>query len=222
MAAALLPPPRPAAPRRSARGTRRRPRAARRPTRRWCRRRGRARSVAGMMFSPDSPARRSSSSALRFTASLSRCGAPGLRRRRSSRLDRRVDLEDRSSPAERRRAVSVKRLTPTTVSSPDSMRRIRSAWLRTRRPFSSSMASNAPPSASTSSSSAWAPVDQLGGLGLDHHRALEDVVVLEQVGLVGQDLLHPQRPLLVPRARQAERLVPRRQLDGGPGRRATG
>ena len=45
-------------------------------------------------------------------------------------------------------------------------------------------------------------------------RAVEDVVVLEQVGLEGQHLLQPQRPLLVPRPRQAERLVPRRQLDG--------
>ena len=43
-------------------------------------------------------------------------------------------------------------------------------------------------------------------------------VVLQQVGLVGQHLLHAQRPLLVPRARQAERLVPRRELDRtGPG-----
>ena len=30
----------------------------------------------------------------------------------------------------------------------------------------------------------------------------------------GEDLLHAQRPLLVPRTRQAERLVPRRQLNG--------
>ena len=58
---------------------------------------------------------------------------------------------------------------------------------------------------------------QLGRLGLDDVRALEDVVVLEQVGLEGQHLLHPQRPLLVPRAGQAEGLVPSRQLQGpGP------
>ena len=61
-------------------------------------------------------------------------------------------------------------------------------------------------------------LDQLGGLGLDHRGAVEDVVVLEQVGLVGEHLLDAQRPLLVPRAGQAERLVPRRQLDRpGPG-----
>ena len=38
--------------------------------------------------------------------------------------------------------------------------------------------------------------------------------MLEQVGLVGQDLLDAQRPLLVPGPGQAERLVPRRQLHG--------
>ena len=43
-------------------------------------------------------------------------------------------------------------------------------------------------------------------------------LVLEQVGLEGQDLLDAQRPLLVPRAGQAEGLVPGRQLEGpGPG-----
>jgi hypothetical protein len=36
--------------------------------------------------------------------------------------------------------------------------------------------------------------------------------VLEQVGLEGEHLLQAQRPLLVPRPRQAERLVPGRQL----------
>jgi hypothetical protein len=55
-------------------------------------------------------------------------------------------------------------------------------------------------------------LDQRCDLGLDHVRAVEEVVVLEQVGLEGQHLLHAQRPLLVPRTRQAERLVPGRQL----------
>ena len=55
--------------------------------------------------------------------------------------------------------------------------------------------------------------DELGDLGLDDDRPGEEVVVLEQVGLVGEHLLHAQAPLLVPRPRQAERLVPRRQLD---------
>ena len=56
-------------------------------------------------------------------------------------------------------------------------------------------------------------LEQLRDEPLHDLRALEDVGVLEQVGLVGEHLLDAQRPLLVPRARQAERLVPRRQLD---------
>ena len=44
--------------------------------------------------------------------------------------------------------------------------------------------------------------------------AVEDIVEFEQIGLIGDDLLQPERPLLVPRPRQAERLVPRRQLHG--------
>ncbi len=55
-------------------------------------------------------------------------------------------------------------------------------------------------------------------LGLDLGRAGEDVVIFQQVGFVGEDLLHAQRPLLIPRPRQAERLVPCRELHGtGPG-----
>src|SRR5262245_33528816 len=38
---------------------------------------------------------------------------------------------------------------------------------------------------------------------LDHLRAVEEVLVLEEVRLVGQDLLDAQRPLLVPGAREA-------------------
>ena len=53
---------------------------------------------------------------------------------------------------------------------------------------------------------------QLGGLGLYHRRTVEDVGVLEQVGLECEHLLHPQRPLLIPRPGKPERLVPRRQL----------
>ena len=51
-------------------------------------------------------------------------------------------------------------------------------------------------------------LDLAGDLGA----AVEDVAVFQQVGLEGHDLLQAQRPLLVPRARQAERLVPGRQL----------
>ena len=59
---------------------------------------------------------------------------------------------------------------------------------------------------------------ELLDLGGDRRRAVENVAVFEQVGLVGEDLLHAQRPLLVPRPRQAERLVPGRQLHGAGAR----
>jgi hypothetical protein len=55
---------------------------------------------------------------------------------------------------------------------------------------------------------------QLGDLGLDHVAAVEQVLVFQQVGLVGQHLLQAQRPLLVERTRQAQGLVPGRQLQG--------
>ncbi len=93
------------------------------------------------------------------------------------------------------------------------MRATRSDWLATSRGFSSSTASNAPPSSSTRSSSADAASDELARLLFDDVRAVEDVAVLEQVGLERQHLLDAQRPLLVPGAGQAEGLVPRRQLD---------
>ncbi len=56
-------------------------------------------------------------------------------------------------------------------------------------------------------------LEQLGDEPLHHLGALEDVRILEQVGLVGEDLLQAERPLLVPRPGQAERLVPGGQLD---------
>ncbi|MEJ0043769.1 MAG: hypothetical protein WDM81_16795 [Rhizomicrobium sp.] len=59
---------------------------------------------------------------------------------------------------------------------------------------------------------------ELRHLLADHLGAVEDVFVFQHVGLEGADLLQPQRPLLVPGARQAERLVPRRQLHGAGAR----
>ena len=56
-------------------------------------------------------------------------------------------------------------------------------------------------------------LQQLGDEAVHHVRALEDVGVLEQVGLVGHHLLDAQRPLLIPGAGEAERLVPGGQLD---------
>ena len=56
-------------------------------------------------------------------------------------------------------------------------------------------------------------LEHLGHEPVHHLGALEEVGVLEQVGLIGQHLLDAQRPLLVPRARQPQRLVPRGELD---------
>ena len=56
-------------------------------------------------------------------------------------------------------------------------------------------------------------LDQGLHLGVDHRRAVEDIAVFQQIGLEGQHLLHPQRPLLVPGTRQTQRLVPGRQLN---------
>ena len=52
------------------------------------------------------------------------------------------------------------------------------------------------------------PLDLFGDCG----RAVENIAVFEQVRLVGENLLHTQRPLLVPWPRKAERFVPSGQL----------
>ena len=119
-------------------------------------------------------------------------------------------------------SVSVKLLTPTTFVSPDSMRRTRSVFACTSRPLISSIIPNEPPPSSTHCSSSQAAVHSSSTFASIDLRALEDVAVLQQVRLVGQDLLHPQRPLLVPGTGQAQRLVPARQLQGaGRARRGT-
>ena len=59
---------------------------------------------------------------------------------------------------------------------------------------------------------------QLRDQGCDLLAAVENVAELEQVGLIGHDLLQAQRPLLVERPRQAERLVPCGQLHGAGAR----
>ena len=64
---------------------------------------------------------------------------------------------------------------------------------------------------------------ELLDLARDLAAALEEIAEFEEVGLIGHDLLHAQRPLLIERPRQAERLVPGRQLHGaGAGISSTG
>ncbi len=59
---------------------------------------------------------------------------------------------------------------------------------------------------------------QLGDQRCDLLAAVENVAEFQEVGLVGHDLLQAQRPLLVEGPRQAERLVPGRQLHGAGSR----
>ena len=138
-------------------------------------------------------------------------------------LHGRVDPQDRLhatglSEARGDSAVSVKQLTPTTWSSPVSMRRTRSAWLPTRRDLSSSMASKAPPSESTSSNSA-------------HEASATSAVFFSMT--TEPSKMSPYSSRSDSKARicwmrrdhcwshgrgQAEGLVPRRELEGaGPG-----
>ncbi len=56
--------------------------------------------------------------------------------------------------------------------------------------------------------------DQLVDLGLDDVRPGEDVLVLQQIALVGEYLLDAQRPLLVPGPGEPQGLVPGGQLHG--------
>ena len=110
---------------------------------------------------------------------------------------------------------------PTTLSSPRLDPRTRSRCDSTSWVFMYGTASTAPPCSATTAISSRAPSTSSADEPLHHLGALEDVGVVEQVGLVGQDLLDAQRPLLVPRPRQPERLVPGRQLRSrGRARRA--
>ena len=117
-------------------------------------------------------------------------------------------------------SVLVKPLTPTTICSPRSIASRRRVLDSTSLAFSApvSIALTAPPIASMAAISASASVLSLRDQRRDFLAAVEDVAELQKVRLVGHDLLQAQRPLLVERARQAERLVPGRQLDGAGAR----
>ena len=171
------------------------------------------------MFSP-LRRRGAAPSSAASTAAVVAVGAPASARRRSlapRHAGRRAG--SLPSPPSGDGSVSVKRLTPTTTCSPDSMQ---PGPLGHRR--------HEPRLQRLDSVERTAHREDLVELGpaprrrarrscVDDCGALEDVVVLEDVGLVGEYLLHPQRPLLIPRSRQAERLVPCRQLDAAGPRR---
>ncbi len=113
-------------------------------------------------------------------------------------------------------ALSVKQLTPTTFCSPAAIAARRAAFERDQTLLDVARLDRGERAArALDPGELGARIGlQLLDLGLDHRRAVEQIVVVEQVGLVGQDLLHAQAPLLVPGPRQAERLVPGRQLHG--------
>ena len=173
--------------------------------------------VAGMTFSPDTATRRSSSRA-RLTASVSRSARHCSTLGDGLGLERRVDLQDGLVAAER----GVGGLGEAVDADHDLLAGLDAAdplGVGCHEPALQLLdGGEGAPHAEHLVELGPCRLDQLGGAGLDDVGAGEDVVVLEQVGLEGQHLLHPQRPLLVPRAGQAERLVPRRELEGaGPG-----
>jgi hypothetical protein len=53
---------------------------------------------------------------------------------------------------------------------------------------------------------------ELADFARNFRRAVEQIAVFEQIGLEGDDLLHADRPLLVPRPRETQRLVPGGEL----------
>ena len=175
------------------------------------------------MFSRPSRATRRSSVERRVHRRLVALLAPAAQRLDLLGLDRGVDDEDAALGVRgqrRRLGLGV------AVDADDHLLagldplRTRSRCESTSAAFMYGTASTAPPCSSTTAISARAPSTQLLDEALHHLRALEDVGVLEQVGLEGQHLLDAQRPLLVPRAREAERLVPGRQLDRAGARAA--
>ena len=102
------------------------------------------------------PRRRRARRATPRGARSARCSAASSTTRMLRLAVERVD--------ERRVAVSVKRLTPTTVMSPDSMRRTRSALLCTSRCFIASIMAKAPPPSSTHCELGLGRLGELGGL----------------------------------------------------------
>jgi len=115
-------------------------------------------------------------------------------------------------------SVLVNRLTPTTTSSPAS---IRAAARPARRPDWTSC-SQTPPRPPRRRSPGPGPLRRTPSMMeatlASTTASGEQVVVLQQVALVGQHLLQPQRPLVVRPAGAGERLVPGRQLHRpGPG-----
>ena len=167
---------------------------------------------AGITLRPSTATRRSSSSAV-STAASSRAA----RQRSTSAIASASTVESTRRiapwPPSGDGSVSVKRLTPTTICSPEPMRRVRSAIDATSRDFERVDCGEGAAHGEHLVQLGLRGVAQLGGLRLHDLGSVEQVLVLQKVALVRQHLLHPQRPLLVPGSGQPECLVPRRQLD---------
>ena len=174
-----------------------------------------------MMLPPPAAARLSSASAA-ATALVSRCARQAFSRSiwsRSASSD--TVMIASMPPVSGEGSVSRYLLTPTTICSPRSI-----ASSRARVRFDQLLlhvaaldrGDRAAHLVDALAVLPWPRAFSASTLRVDHRRAVEHVAVFEQVGLVGEDLLHAQRPLLVPRPRQAERLVPGRQLHGAGAR----
>ena len=111
-------------------------------------------------------------------------------------------------------SASVKRLTPTTVVAPASMRARRAVLAVDERGLHVVDGGDGAAHLVDAGELGAGAGLQLLDLGGDGGVAVEEVAVFEEVGLVGHDLLHAERPLLVPGAGEAEGLVPGRELDG--------
>ena len=118
------------------------------------------------------------------TAAVSRRRPPRLDVGAQLGLHGRVDLQDGpwrgplagpSPSSGERRSVSVKQLTPTTCCSPVSMRRTRSAWLRTSRALQLVDRLEGAAQREHVLELGRRRLGQLGRLRLDHRRAVEDV-----------------------------------------------
>jgi hypothetical protein len=109
-------------------------------------------------------------------------------------------------------SVVANRFTPTTTTSPDSIRRRRSASDATSCPFMypDSTAATAPPLSATRSISARAAATSSATFASTTREPSKGPRT--RGGRSRGQHLYAQRPLLVPRPRQAERLVPRRKL----------
>ena len=172
----------------------------------------------GMMFAP--LLRRRAVLSAAATRASSRCARHALSRATCSASASGEGTMIEVSPAvSGDGSVLVKPLTPTTICSPRSIASIRRVLDSTSLPSDRLSRSPSPRRPSRRwPRSRRAPRASSYPTARDLMAAVENVAEFEKVCLVGHDLLQAQRPLLIERPRQAERLVPGRQLHGAGAR----